>query len=276
MFAVRLGTIVICLTIRHHVTTKSLAIILSMSFFFLLLSCLLDYYHYRIWWHYKPEFTGLEFDFIMPTTPLSRKHKRYIPYHLLGDYRTESFGDKTCSAGSQCENRQLEHIFIFHFRGHNPQKRYFDILPSKNKKNIYIGFHQTDPSSAILIAHSDFMISTKYESTMIGHGVYFARSREGTDRKANRHGAFLCAEIYMGNVLRINPDQRQLYRGKNDWWEEYDTTYFCHTDPRLDEFCVKSPDQVLRWTVVIEKEFDERVEEYGLDTEFSDTKCGCF
>ncbi|CAF1251746.1 unnamed protein product [Adineta ricciae] len=241
-----------------------------------LIACLLDYYHYRVWWHYKPQFTDIGFFFEMPTTPLSRKHKRYIPYHLLGDHRTESFGDRTCSAGVHCKNRQLEHIFIFHFRGYNPQRRYFDIIRADNPKNLYIGFHQTDPASAVLIAHSDFRISTGSRSTMLGHGIYFARSREGTEKKANRRGAFICAEINMGRVFYIRSHKRSVYSGKKTWWSTHDTAYYCHRDPKFDEFCVKSPNQILRWIIVIEKQFDKKVENYGLDTEFDDTKCGCF
>ena len=41
---------------------------------------------------------------------------------------------------------------------------------------------------------------------MIGHGVYFARSREGTEGKANRRGAFICAESDIGRVY-LNWDQ---------------------------------------------------------------------
>ncbi|CAF1480322.1 unnamed protein product, partial [Rotaria sordida] len=207
----------------------------------------------------------------MPTTPLSTKHKRYIPYNLLSDKRTMRFGDKLCSDGPKCQNRRLEHIFIFHFKGYHPQPRYFDIQQTASGKNRYIGFHQTDPGSAMLIAHSDFLISTKYESTMIGHGVYFARSREGTERKANRRGAFICAEIEMGRVLRLEEKERNLYRGKNDWWATHDTAYFCHSDPRLDEFCVKSPTQIVNWIMVIGERFDTKVVAYGLDKEFNDT-----
>ncbi|CAF3220326.1 unnamed protein product [Rotaria sp. Silwood2] len=98
---------------------------------------------------------------------------------------------------------------------------------------------------------------------------------EGTERKANRHGAYICAEIDMGEVLKLDPEQRNLYRGKNDWWDTHDTAYFCHTDQRLDEFCVKSRSQILNWIIVIEKEFDTKVETYGLDKEFNDTSCWC-
>lgn len=275
LFCIRLATIVLCLLVKHHITTRSLAVVVAISFFFLIVASLLDYYHYRVWWHYEPQFNGLELGFQMPTTPLSPKHKRFIPYHLLGDYRTKNLGDKPCSDGSQCKIRRLEHILIFHFRGHNPQPRYRDLEQTKQGQSRYIGFHQTDPASAILIAHSNFNISTKYESTMIGHGVYFARSREGTQRKANRHGAYICAEIEMGRVLELNPGQRNLYRGKNDWWVTHDTAYFCHQDPSLDEFCVKSPTQILNWIIVIEKEFDTKVAAYGLHEEFSDARCPC-
>ena len=116
----------------------------------------------------------------MLTTSLSTKDKRLIPYHLLGDNRTGRFGDKSCSHGSECQNRSLEHIFIFRFKGHSPQRRYRDLQQTTVGKNRYIDFHQTDPGSAKLIAHSDFIISTKDDTTMLGHGVYFARSREGT------------------------------------------------------------------------------------------------
>ncbi|CAF0981036.1 unnamed protein product [Adineta steineri] len=64
------------------------------------------------------------------------------------------FGDKACSKGSQCKNRDLEHIFIFHFKGYNPQPRFFDLEQTAPGKNLYIGFHQTDPKSAMLIAQS--------------------------------------------------------------------------------------------------------------------------
>ncbi|UJR12889.1 hypothetical protein I4U23_017063 [Adineta vaga] len=73
-----------------------------------------------------PSQTLSDFQNFIPTTSLSRKQQRYIPYHLLGD--------KTCSVGSACESRHLGHIFIFHFQGYNPQPRHFDIDPEKNKK----------------------------------------------------------------------------------------------------------------------------------------------
>ena len=105
---------------------------------------------------------------------------------------------------------------------------------------------------------------------MIGHGVYFARSREGTEGKANHRGAFICAEIDTGRVLKLGPRDRNLHRGKKDWWYKYDTAYYCHEDPRKDEFCVKSPNQILNWIMVIGEGYDTKVMTYGLQEEFGD------
>jgi hypothetical protein len=58
-------------------------------------------------------------------------------------------------------------------------------------------------------------------------------------------------------------------------WEEYDTVYYNHPDDNRDEFCVKSTDQILKWVMVVNEEYDEKVRNYRLDTEFDDTKCGC-
>lgn len=137
---IRIAMIVFCLVVPHNISAKSLAVIVAISFFFLILTSLLDYYHYRVWWHYKPHFIKLRPDFIMPTTPLSSKHKRCIPYHLLGDNRTMRVGDKPCLDDSKCQNRRLEHIFIFHFRGYNPQARYHDIQQTTPGKIVILVF----------------------------------------------------------------------------------------------------------------------------------------
>lgn len=43
-----------------------------------------------------------------------------------------------------------------------------------------------------------------------------------------------------------------------------------------DEFAIKDPaKQIVRWVIVIEEDFDPKVEKYGLLTEFDSTKCGC-
>jgi hypothetical protein len=165
---------------------------------------------------------------------------------------------------------------IYHLSDHKPQPRFFDLNEENSENARYIGFHQTSPEAAVSIAHSDFRISTKYDSTMLGHGVYFARSMDATERKANNGGAYICADILMGRVKKAGPEvYKNSLRGTNDWWKEYDSVYLCHSDDDRDEFCVKSPNQVLQWVIVVMQEFDNKVEKYGLDKEFDDTMCGC-
>ncbi|CAF1668465.1 unnamed protein product, partial [Didymodactylos carnosus] len=57
--------------------------------------------------------------------------------------------------------------------------------------------------------------------------------------------------------------------------DEYDTVYLNHDEEEKDEFCIKDPSQILRWVIVIERDEDSKVEEYGMDTEFVNTQCGC-
>ncbi|CAF2096451.1 unnamed protein product [Rotaria magnacalcarata] len=266
---IRIATIAFCFSLRHHITAKSLAVVVAISFFFLLLTSLLDYYHYRVWWHYKPQC-----DTISGT--LSKKHKRYIPYHLMGDNRTMHHGDRPCSDGDRCTNRRLEHILIFHSKDFKPQKRYCDVQQKSPGKNLYIGFHRTTAEAAVSIAHSDFAISTNNKSTMLGHGVYFARSMAETEGKANANGAYICAEIEMGKVKEVGPGpEKDSLRGTTHLWKEYDTVYYNHTKDSRDEFCVKSPDQILKWIITVNQEEDEKVRNYRLDTEFDDPMCGC-
>ena len=246
----------------------TLAAVCAISLACLTLILPLDLYHYCVWWHYRPSCDT-------KCSMVSKKHRRYIPYHLMGDNRTMRLGDKPCLDGHSCSNRTLEHIMIFHLSDHKPQARFFDLPQTTPGKARYIGFHQTSPDAAVSIAHSDFRISDTYKGTMLGHGVYFARSIDGTQRKANNGGAYICAEIEMGRVKRVGEEAYQsVYRGKNDWWSEYDTMYLCHTDDARDEFCVKSPDQVLHWIMIVDEGADTKVESYGLKREFEETWCG--
>ena len=165
---------------------------------------------------------------------------------------------------------------IFHRRDYQPQPRYSDLLNMSIGGTRYVGFHQTTAEAAVSIAHSEFRISQDHPSTMLGHGVYFARSIAATENKANSKGAIICAEIEMGRVRYVDIGQAHagVYRGKNDWWEEYDTTYVCHSDDTCDEFCVRDPSQILQWVIVVEKDNDTKVEKYKLHEEFEGTWCG--
>ncbi|CAF4057466.1 unnamed protein product, partial [Rotaria magnacalcarata] len=177
----------------------------------------------------------------------------------MGDNRTMHHGDRPCSDGDRCTNRRLEHILIFHSKDFKPQKRYCDVQQKSPGKNLYIGFHRTTAEAAVSIAHSDFAISTNNKSTMLGHGVYFARSMAETEGKANANGAYICAEIEMGKVKEVGPGpEKDSLRGTTHLWKEYDTVYYNHTKDSRDEFCVKSPDQILKWIITVNQEEDEK------------------
>jgi hypothetical protein len=49
-----------------------------------------------------------------------------------------------------------------------------------------------------------------------------------------------------------------------------------HEHDNRDEFAIKdAAKQIVKWVIVIEQEFDRKVERYGLLTEFDSTQCGC-
>ncbi|CAF4066407.1 unnamed protein product, partial [Rotaria sp. Silwood1] len=194
------------------------------------------------------------------------------------------WGDRPCDT-DPCPNRTLEHIVIFHARDYKPQPRWRE-LNAVDPNATYIGFHTTTSQAAVGIAHSEFRPSS---SGMLGSGAYFARSVEDTIGKANSYGAWIIAEIRMGKVFEIN--KKQIYPRFNNphynanlhhfvqsggWHKEYDTCYLNHEMDRKDEFCIKNPqEQIIKWVIVIERQNDAKVSQYGLDTEFDSTKCGC-
>ncbi len=241
---------------------------------------LLDFYHYTVWWCYTPQIDS-------QCHCRSRKHERYIPYHLVGeDRRTHFLGDTPCTS-DPCYNRHLSHVVIFHSRDYKPQPRW-STLDTRNNTGTYIGFHTTTPKVAVLIAHSEFKISDR--AGMLGKGIYFARSMQDTIGKANSTGgACIIAEIRMGKVYQFekqsvirhvnnpyyDPRLHEFVRS-SQWHDEYDTCYLNHDNESKDEFCIKDPvNQIIRWIVVIHDPYDAKVKQYGLDTEFNSTLCSC-
>ena len=270
---VRIAAIVFSLVLGNHVTTRSLAVIVAISFIFLLLTSLLDYYHYRVWWYYKPTFVRLDPSTKIPTAPLSTKHRRYLPEKLLGSQRTGQAGDKLCT-NEPCTNRKLEHILIFHLSDHQPQPRWSEVKRLNLFADTYIGFHRTSADSALKIAHDAFHRSTT-PPQMLGFGIYFARSIKHTERKARFRGAIIAAEIRMGNVKEVTQSELHTVRNTDLWHPEFDTVYYNHENDERDEFCVYDESQILQWIMVVDSEFDGKSDEYGMDQEFADTKCSC-
>ncbi|CAF1607386.1 unnamed protein product, partial [Didymodactylos carnosus] len=160
---------------------RQMAELCGFSFIALVLSFIIDYYHYWVWWHYRPSCDDRYH------CTLSKKHKRYISYHLMGYNRSMPVSDEPCPNSYECTNCRLEHLMIFHLCDHKPQQRNSAVKNlAKPEDTIYIGFHQTSPEFAIAIAHSDFRPSMEGKQ-MLGYGIYFARSKAGTENKARQN-----------------------------------------------------------------------------------------
>lgn len=209
----------------------------------------------------------------MPIEPLSPKHKRFLPYRMLGNNRTGKSGDRLCTK-NPCNNRKLEHILIFHLDDHQPQPRWSEVKRMNPDAGTYIGFHRTTAESALLIAHSEFRRSTK-PPQMLGFGIYFARSIKNTIGKARFDGAIFVAEIRMGKVKEVTSQEIPTVRDSDQWHPEYDTVYYNHETDQRDEFCIYDESQILQWIIVVNDDFDSKVEDYGMDQEYEDTKCFC-
>lgn len=271
IFCIRIANIILCLTTSHHIISKNFAVIIAISFYFLILTSLLDYYHYHVWWHYEPDLTKKKLE--IPDTPLSKKHLRYLPYALLGNHRTGKVGDKLCIE-EPCTNRRLEHILIFHLSDYQPQPRWSKLKELNPAADTYIGFHRTTAQSAVFISHSDFRRSTT-PPQMLGFGVYFARSIKNTLGKARFEGAIIAAELRMGKVKEVTKNELFTVKNTDSWHPEFDTVYYNHADDARDEFCVYNETQILKWIVVIDQAFDGKIKNYDMANEFSDTRCFC-
>jgi hypothetical protein len=181
--------------------------------------------------------------------------------------------NEPCELRQLCLDRTLEHILIFHFNTFTPTPRWSDIPNRDELTTTYIGFHRTDALAAVNIAYEDFRRSTTIPQ-MLGFGIYFARSVFHTQFKARRDGAVICAEILMGRVLEIGNNELGNVSNTDAWHQNFDTIYYHHpTEPLRDEFCIKSNDQILKWIMYIEPQFDAKIQRYRLNTEFADTLC---
>lgn len=75
----------------------------------------------------------------------------------------------------------------------------------------------------------------------------------------------------MGRVLRVTSNELHTVCNSNSWWANYDTVYYAHNHEERDEFCLQDPKQILKWIIVMD---DDRIRQYGLDKEYSDTLWG--
>ena len=274
-----------------------LAGLCALSFFFLFLTLALDFYRYCVWWHYTPHGDA-------QCWGRSKKHERYLPYHMVGEERDRrTLGDRPCT-DQPCLERRLDHIAVFHGNDYQPQQRWTEMvkpeyilqedLPKKSScfksqeidnQPHYIGFHTTTPEAAIGIASSEFHPG---KNGWLGPGVYFARSIAGTIGKAKSiAGAHLIVEIRMGKVYVVEQTAITKKHSKFDqkifdyvhhgaWQADYQTCYMIHELDHRDEFAIRDPKtQIVKWVIVVNQEFDPKVEKYKLPTEFNTTRCFC-
>ncbi|CAF1022158.1 unnamed protein product [Didymodactylos carnosus] len=110
---------------------------------------------------------------------------------------------------------------------------------------------------------------------MLGFEIYFARSIKGTFGKARFNGAIIAAEIRMGNVKEVDYNQLSTVRNTDRWYPEFNTVYYAHQDDQRDEFCIYDETQIIRWIIVIDERYDSKLQEYGLNVEYNDTKYFC-
>ncbi|CAF2118271.1 unnamed protein product [Rotaria magnacalcarata] len=239
------------------------------SFIFVMLIIGLDYFQYRIWWHYRPDGVDRKGFCCCAREESDSRHERFLPSPLAAKYRDpHEIGNQPCaySANGNCPNLSLQHIAIFHAYDSMPQHRYDNGIHT-----MYFGFHQTSSVAALSIAREGFRSSTA-GLLMLGHGVYFARSFAGTDPKARHKGALICAEVRMGNVLPVVYDTLHTVSNSDAWHQTHDTVYYYHRNEQCDEFCVKDPKQVLKWIIIMD---DDKIRRYGLDKAFENTLCKC-
>jgi hypothetical protein len=196
LFIIFLRTIAIILYVTDKKTDiygKYMGSICAISIGIVCLVMILDYYQYRVWWHYKPSEAHEKCRCCCCTQTFHPSHQRFIPRPLLGRYRDPGdIGNEPCenTVAGYCSNLSLEHIVIYHAFDYIPQRR---LQPDKD--NTYIGFHCTDSSSAANIAKTGFLINP-IAPQMLGYGIYFARCFAQAKRKA-RHNGMLIKTIFI-------------------------------------------------------------------------------
>lgn len=152
-------------------------------------------------------------------------------------------------ANGKCPKRDPEHMIVFHSNDHDVQERWGSLPQSGT--TTYFGFHMITAPAAVAIAHSDFRRSLS-PPQMLGFGVYFARSSPSFKRTDKDDYALICAEVHMGRVLQVTRDQISTVCNSNAWWEHFDTVYYSSEIEKRDEFCIKDPEQIIRWVIAVD------------------------
>ena len=106
--------------------------------------------------------------------------------------------------------------------------------------NIKTLYHQTDRPSANEILQSQNML--RGSSGLAGGGIYFAISKEDTNRKAHKKGVFLKCRVKLGNVKKISSNGDNSITFSSLQAQGYDSVEIPR--PGGTEYVVYNKDQV--------------------------------
>ena len=87
---------------------------------------------------------------------------------------------------------------------------YYDTFSDEQKKarhkrlnsNVKVLYHQTSKENAAQIRRDKYRMK-RGSSGLAGGGIYFAVSKDQTDRKAEHRGVYITARVRLGNVKEI-------------------------------------------------------------------------
>lgn len=220
-------------TCANHYPPRAIAytVFAALSFVPSMVTMMLEYRHQHRLWNYFPDGDT--------SKDRSQKHLQFLPYSIINDQRTSSWRSSSCKQSESCQSQNLYHILLHH----SGSTQY-----GKGTEKI-IGFHQTEESAALGISQTGFNSS---EDGMLGPGVYFATCIEHTEFKANRKGAYICAKIKPGEIKETTSRNKR----KNALLQ-CDTVYFRHKH-KSDEFCVRDPERIEEWIIVINQDSTEQ------------------
>ena len=224
--------ILACISVnRHRPIGLGYAIVAGFSLVPSFVLLVVEYLHYhRLWFHYRPNTSSEE------TPSYDNRHQRFIPMTMTNDQQTSHWQKSRCTRGENCSSQSLYHAVMYH----SGNTRY---SPDRTNDNqIVVGFHQTSHVAAYSIAKTSLKPS---EDGWIGPGIYFATSLNHTQFKANQFGAYVCAQVDLGKTQRIN--NPKVWRSV----AQCDTVYYQHPSG-ADEFCVRNPQQIRSWIIVID------------------------
>lgn len=177
-----------------------------------------------------------------------RENKKELDERTKRFMRYSEFYSQRCPAGIFCTSTDIEHILKNHDILHSPTTKCDPANWCRGGKGYMIGYHQTLPETALLIAETGFKAGA---SGLFGGGIYFARSIDDTFRKAHNFGALICAVVDMGNIKYVTQPEFEITKESLES-EGFNSVYAKAAEGFLskDEFVVYEPERVKKWIII--------------------------